>query len=130
VHGMTLRLALQCKCAWSFTASAHQNTHPPFQPSPARTHRPPIPPSPQHIIRAMWDDEDNNPYGSFARHDANANDGAGLPPPGARKPCETHARMNWTGVVTLSQYRIAPRRRPRKHRPPHRTRQSTFLGAT
>ncbi|KAF2201141.1 putative autophagy protein Atg20 [Delitschia confertaspora ATCC 74209] len=31
----------------------------------------------------MWDDEDNNPYGSFARHDSNSSDPAGLGSPGA-----------------------------------------------
>ncbi|KAF2277991.1 uncharacterized protein EI97DRAFT_432079 [Westerdykella ornata] len=31
----------------------------------------------------MWDDEDNNPYGSFARHDSNASDVPGLGSPGA-----------------------------------------------
>lgn len=29
----------------------------------------------------MWDDEDNNPYGSFARHDSNISDGPGLASP-------------------------------------------------
>jgi hypothetical protein len=32
----------------------------------------------------MWDDEDNNPYGSFARHDS-SNDPSGLASPTARK---------------------------------------------
>jgi hypothetical protein len=36
-------------------------------------------------IAAMWDDEDNNPYGSFARHDSNASDAPGLASPTARK---------------------------------------------
>ncbi|PSN74124.1 hypothetical protein BS50DRAFT_8480 [Corynespora cassiicola Philippines] len=31
----------------------------------------------------MWDDEDNNPYGSFARHDSNSSDVPGLTSPGA-----------------------------------------------
>ncbi|CBX97361.1 hypothetical protein IAQ61_007219 [Plenodomus lingam] len=31
----------------------------------------------------MWDDEDNNPYGSFARHDSNISDGPGLASPAA-----------------------------------------------
>ncbi|KAF2785858.1 hypothetical protein K505DRAFT_330746 [Melanomma pulvis-pyrius CBS 109.77] len=31
----------------------------------------------------MWDDEDNNPYGSFARHDSNADHVPGLTSPGA-----------------------------------------------
>ncbi|EUC38280.1 hypothetical protein COCVIDRAFT_22580 [Bipolaris victoriae FI3] len=31
----------------------------------------------------MWDDEDNNPYGSFARHDSNASDIPGLASPTA-----------------------------------------------
>ncbi|KAF2677885.1 sorting nexin-like protein-41 [Lentithecium fluviatile CBS 122367] len=31
----------------------------------------------------MWDDEDNNPYGSFARHDSNASEVPGLTSPGA-----------------------------------------------
>ncbi|KAF2003119.1 hypothetical protein P154DRAFT_487503 [Amniculicola lignicola CBS 123094] len=31
----------------------------------------------------MWDDEDNNPYGSFARHDSNASDVPGVGSPGA-----------------------------------------------
>ncbi|KAF1964181.1 hypothetical protein BU23DRAFT_562153 [Bimuria novae-zelandiae CBS 107.79] len=31
----------------------------------------------------MWDDEDNNPYGSFARHDSNSNQVPGLPSPEA-----------------------------------------------
>lgn len=31
----------------------------------------------------MWDDEDNNPYGSFARHDSNSNEVPGLSSPGA-----------------------------------------------
>ncbi|KAF2191516.1 sorting nexin-like protein-41 [Zopfia rhizophila CBS 207.26] len=31
----------------------------------------------------MWDDEDNNPYGSFARHDSNSSDVPGLGSPGA-----------------------------------------------
>ncbi|KAK7181654.1 sorting nexin-41 [Paraphaeosphaeria sporulosa] len=31
----------------------------------------------------MWDDEDNNPYGSFARHDSNSNEVPGLASPGA-----------------------------------------------
>ncbi|KAF1847467.1 sorting nexin-like protein-41 [Cucurbitaria berberidis CBS 394.84] len=31
----------------------------------------------------MWDDEDNNPYGSFARHDSNASDTPGLASPSA-----------------------------------------------
>jgi hypothetical protein len=34
---------------------------------------------------AMWDDEDNNPYGSFARHDSSASDVAGLASPAPRK---------------------------------------------
>lgn len=34
----------------------------------------------------MWDDEDNNPYGSFARHDSsNADQPGGLASPTARK---------------------------------------------
>jgi hypothetical protein len=33
----------------------------------------------------MWDDEDNNPYGSFARHDSNTSDSPGLASPAARK---------------------------------------------
>lgn len=33
----------------------------------------------------MWDDEDNNPYGSFARHDSNTSDVTGLASPTARK---------------------------------------------
>jgi hypothetical protein len=33
----------------------------------------------------MWDDEDNNPYGSFARHDSNSSDVPGLASPTARK---------------------------------------------
>jgi hypothetical protein len=39
---------------------------------------------------AMWDDEDNNPYGSFARHDSNTSDVTGLASPTA---CED-SRMN------------------------------------
>ncbi|KAF1831463.1 hypothetical protein BDW02DRAFT_505241 [Decorospora gaudefroyi] len=31
----------------------------------------------------MWDDEDNNPYGSFARHDSNTSGGPGLASPDA-----------------------------------------------
>ncbi|KAF2270319.1 hypothetical protein CC78DRAFT_528794 [Lojkania enalia] len=31
----------------------------------------------------MWDDEDNNPYGSFARHDSNSSDVPGLGSPAA-----------------------------------------------
>ncbi|KAF2742858.1 hypothetical protein M011DRAFT_432313 [Sporormia fimetaria CBS 119925] len=31
----------------------------------------------------MWDDEDNNPYGSFARHDSNTSDVPGLASPSA-----------------------------------------------
>ncbi|KAJ4298160.1 Sorting nexin, cytoplasm-to-vacuole targeting pathway/endosomal sorting [Kalmusia sp. IMI 367209] len=31
----------------------------------------------------MWDDEDNNPYGSFARHDSNSSEVPGLTSPGA-----------------------------------------------
>ncbi|KAJ4334467.1 Sorting nexin, cytoplasm-to-vacuole targeting pathway/endosomal sorting [Ascochyta clinopodiicola] len=31
----------------------------------------------------MWDDEDNNPYGSFARHDSNTSDVSGLASPAA-----------------------------------------------
>ncbi|CAO2651580.1 Nn.00g041500.m01.CDS01 [Neocucurbitaria sp. VM-36] len=31
----------------------------------------------------MWDDEDNNPYGSFARHDSNTSDAPGLASPAA-----------------------------------------------
>lgn len=31
----------------------------------------------------MWDDEDNNPYGSFARHDSSTADGPGLASPAA-----------------------------------------------
>jgi len=31
----------------------------------------------------MWDDEDNNPYGSFARHDSTTSDGPGLVSPAA-----------------------------------------------
>ncbi|KAF2106943.1 sorting nexin-like protein-41 [Lophiotrema nucula] len=31
----------------------------------------------------MWDDEDNNPYGSFARHESNSSDVPGLGSPGA-----------------------------------------------
>jgi len=33
----------------------------------------------------MWDDEDNNPYGSFARHDSTTSDGPGLVSPAARE---------------------------------------------
>lgn len=33
----------------------------------------------------MWDDEDNNPYGSFARHDSNTSDVTGLASPAACK---------------------------------------------
>lgn len=43
---------------------------------------------------AMWDDEDNNPYGSFARHDSNPNEVPGLASPGACKPCGKHARVS------------------------------------
>jgi hypothetical protein len=39
----------------------------------------------------MWDDEDNNPYGSFARHDSNASDAPGLASPTARKTLEKHS---------------------------------------
>ena len=39
---------------------------------------------------AMWDDEDNNPYGSFARHDSNTSDVTGLASPTA---CEA-SRIN------------------------------------
>ncbi|KAF2864753.1 hypothetical protein BDV95DRAFT_588412 [Massariosphaeria phaeospora] len=31
----------------------------------------------------MWDDEDNNPYGSFARHDSNSSEAPGLASPSA-----------------------------------------------
>jgi hypothetical protein len=39
----------------------------------------------------MWDDEDNNPYGSFARHDSNASDAPGLASPTARKTLKKHS---------------------------------------
>lgn len=39
---------------------------------------------------AMWDDEDNNPYGSFARHDSNSSDVPGLGSPGACKATIPH----------------------------------------
>ena len=41
----------------------------------------------------MWDDEDNNPYGSFARHDSNDNHVPGMDSPGACKPCEYMRRI-------------------------------------
>jgi hypothetical protein len=34
-------------------------------------------------LGAMWDDEDNNPYGSFNRRDSEASDAPGIPPPSA-----------------------------------------------
>jgi hypothetical protein len=39
----------------------------------------------------MWDDEDNNPYGSFARHDSNTSDVTGLASPTARKALRCNA---------------------------------------
>lgn len=38
----------------------------------------------------MWDDEDNNPYGSFARHGSNSSDVPGLASPAARKDLTMH----------------------------------------
>jgi hypothetical protein len=46
--------------------------------------------SPDLLCPAMWDDEDNNPYGSFARHDSNSSDVPGLGSPGARKATAHH----------------------------------------
>jgi len=47
--------------------------------------------SPSPYYPAMWDDEDNNPYGSFARHDSNTSDVTGLASPTACKAsnCKT-----------------------------------------
>lgn len=53
---------------------------PPVHIHTARSHNPNTP-----ATGAMWDDEDNNPYGSFARHDSNSSDVPGLASPGARK---------------------------------------------
>lgn len=46
----------------------------------------------------MWDDEDNNPYGSFARHDSNTSDVTGLASPAACK---------------ISNYAAEPRTEPK-----------------
>jgi hypothetical protein len=43
-----------------------------------------LPPLSPLSTAVMWDDEDNNPYGSFARHDS-SNDPSGLASPTARK---------------------------------------------
>jgi hypothetical protein len=56
----------------------------------------------------MWDDEDNNPYGSFARHDSNASDVPGLTSPGAcTTPHPTHQRHVMASNACTVPYRPA-----------------------
>jgi hypothetical protein len=72
------------------------NTHSSAVAAIACPHRPATAPSRLRRsapVGAMWDDEDNNPYGSFARHDANPHDEPGPPSPAACKPCEPPARV-------------------------------------
>ena len=59
----------------------------------------------------MWDDEDNNPYGSFARHDSNSSDVPGLGSPGARKATTTASHRDRTAKTCANsavQTRDAP----------------------
>ena len=73
--------------AWSYTcrrksAANNTTTTAPSRCSHRHRHSPSLP---LLSIAAMWDDEDNNPYGSFARHDSSTNDPPGLASPTARK---------------------------------------------
>ena len=51
---------------------------------------------------AMWDDEDNNPYGSFARHDSNTSDVTGLASPTA---CKAQDALQSSGRALSLPYR-------------------------
>lgn len=74
----------------------------------------------------MWDDEDNNPYGSFARHDSNSSDVPGLASPGA---CKAPASLLWA-LQQLTNLRFKYRSDPRHRHPrlplPHKSRRSTY----
>ena len=74
----------------------------------------------------MWDDEDNNPYGSFARHDSNTSDVTGLASPAACKASKSNgmAGLGWVPELTIMQYHTDPRRRLPRHPPPLKGRQN------
>ena len=78
----------------------------------------------------MWDDEDNNPYGSFARHDSNTSDTPGLASPAARKASTYCLKQSPASLADMTKCRTAPRRRPRRLRRPHKNRPSMSLSAT
>jgi hypothetical protein len=48
--------------------------------------------TPVEQLGAMWDDEDNNPYGSFNRRDSETSDAPGIPPSSA--PTTFHTSSN------------------------------------
>jgi hypothetical protein len=78
----------------------------------------------------MWDDEDNNPYGSFARHDSNASDVPGLASPTQRKTAMRYPEQHHGRELMFPKCRIDPRRRRPRHRPPHKTRPSLYRTGT
>lgn len=78
----------------------------------------------------MWDDEDNNPYGSFARHDSNTSDIPGLASPAARKASTYCLKQPPASLADMTKCRTAPRRRPRRLRRPHKNRPSMSLSVT
>jgi hypothetical protein len=84
----------------------------------------------QQTNNTMWDDEDNNPYGSFARHDSNASDGPGLASPAARKTSTTYISLSKGSRLKNEKSRTDPRHRPPRHRPPHKSRPSMCPSAT
>ena len=78
----------------------------------------------------MWDDEDNNPYGSFARHDSNSSDVPGLASPAARKRPKRYLIYRQDNRLTYSKFRTGPQHRLPRHRPPPKNRPSLFRNVT
>lgn len=80
----------------------------------------------------MWDDEDNNPYGSFARHDSNTSDVTGLASPAACKASKSNMTLDFGQIpeLTVTQCRTDPRRRLPRHPPPHKNRRNMSRNVT
>ena len=78
----------------------------------------------------MWDDEDNNPYGSFARHDSNSSDVPGLASPAARKRPQIYLYTGSDNMLICSKFRTDPQHRLPRHRPPPKNRLSLFRNVT
>lgn len=97
------------------TPSQPQST--PTNPNQPQPTQPNPTPTCKHPRIAMWDDEDNNPYGSFARHDSNSSDAPGLASPTA---CKASMMLpSNVQCAELAKCRTAPpRRRPRRRRLP------------